>query len=234
MTSTTELEANLKLLKKCQLFDALGEQAQMGLAAIAYRRHFVPGEQIFQIGAPGTSMMAVCAGTVRITFPSTTGKEIILADLAAGEVFGEISVLDGSQRSANAVAHSQSELLILERKDLVPFLESNPKICMKLLAVMCGRLRRTNELMADIAFYDLPKRLAKQLLRLRAPGSDAAGVQRKTKLSCSQNELANMIGGSRENVNRCLNEWQRRGIVNLDDGWIVLAEPAELEKLAEA
>ena len=174
--------------------------------------------------------MAVCSGTIRITFPSTTGKEIILTDLAAGEVFGEISVLDGSPRSANAISHTQSELLILERRDLVPFLESNPRICLKLLAVLSARLRRTNELMADIAFYDLPKRLAKQILRLRM----GSGASPKSRLSCSQNELANMIGASRENVNRCLKDWQRRGIVNLEDGWIVLVAPDELEQLAAA
>ncbi len=234
MTASTASEENLRLLGKCHLFSALDESAQRTLTERAYRRHFVAGEQIFKIGTPGTSMMAVCSGTVRITFPSTTGKEIILADLSAGEVFGEISVLDGSDRSANAVSTTQCEMLILERRELVPFLESNPQICMKLLTVLCGRLRRTNELMADIAFYDLPKRLAKQLLRLRTPLSATADPPRKTRLSCSQNELANMIGASRENVNRCLKEWERRGVISLDDGWIVLAEPMELEKLAEA
>jgi CRP-like cAMP-binding protein len=234
MTLKTVSEDNLRLLAKCQLFSILDQAALRALTVHAYRRRFSPGEQIFSIGASGSSMMAVCSGTVRITLPSTTGKEIILTDLSAGEVFGEISILDGSERSANAVSHTQSELLMLERRDLVPFLESNPQICLKLLAVLSGRLRRTNELMADIAFYDLPKRLAKQLLRLRTPATDAAAAPVKRRLSCSQNELANMIGASRENVNRCLKEWQRRGIVDLEDGRIVLTAPAELEKLAEA
>jgi len=227
-------EENYRFLDKCQLFGALDDGAKRALTAHAYRRRFTPGETIFSIGAPGISMMAVCSGTVRITFPSTTGKEIILTDLSGGEVFGEISVLDGSARSANAISLTQCELLILERRDLVPFLESNPHICMKLLAVLCGRLRRTNDLMADIAFYDLPKRLAKQLLRLRTTLSDGMDSQPKMRLSCSQNELANMIGASRENVNRCLKDWQRRGVVNVDDGSIVLTNLPDLEKLADA
>jgi CRP/FNR family cyclic AMP-dependent transcriptional regulator len=234
MTSNDDSEENFKLLRKCHLFSTLDEPAQRSLTERAYRKRFVAGEQIFSIGTPGTSMMAVCSGIVRITFPSTTGKEIILTDLSAGEVFGEISVLDGSDRSANAVAMAQSELLILERRHLMPFLENNPQTCMKLLEVLCGRLRRTNELMADIAFYDLPKRLAKQLLRLGFPPSDTGDPARRTRLSCSQNELANMIGASRESVNRCLKDWERRGIVGLEDGWIVLAEPAELERVAES
>jgi CRP/FNR family cyclic AMP-dependent transcriptional regulator len=233
MTSEQVSEQNLRLLRRCQLFVALDDESQRVLADYSYRKHFVAGEKIFNIGDPGSSMMVVATGTVRITFPSTTGKEIILADLSAGEVFGEISVLDGSERSANAISTSQCELLILERRDFVPFLENNPRVCMKLLTVLTGRLRRTNELMADIAFYDLPKRLAKQLLRLRS-SQDVPNAAPKTKLSCSQNELANMIGASRENVNRCLKDWQRRGIIDLDDGWIVLAEPDQLASLAEA
>ncbi len=236
MTSDTAaaIEENLGFLAKCQMFSTLDKPAMRLLMAHAYRRRFSAGERIFNIGEPGLSMMAVCSGCVRITFPSTTGKEIILTDLSVGDVFGEISVLDGSERSANAIAHTQCELLILERRDLVPFLEHNPQVCMKLLSVLCGRLRRTNDLMADIAFYDLPKRLAKQLIRLRMSLPGAAGSPQKVRLSCSQNELANMIGASRENVNRCLKDWERRGIVDLDDGIIVLANLAEFEKLAEA
>lgn len=234
MTSAITTEENLGFLAKCQLFSALDEPAMRALTAHAFRRRFCAGERIFSIGEPGVSMMAVCSGSVRITFPSTTGKEIILTDLSVGDIFGEISVLDGSERSANAISHTQSELLILERRDLVPFLERNSQVCMKLLAVLCGRLRRTNDLMADIAFYDLPKRLAKQLMRLRTSLPDATDSLHKVRLSCSQNELANMIGASRENVNRCLKDWERRGIVNLDDGFIVLMNLAELEQLAEA
>lgn len=232
LTSVDITESNRKLLEKCQLFGALDHAAQAGLAIHAYRKRFRAGEQVFSIGSPGQSMMAVCSGTIRITYPSTTGKEIILTDLGPGEVFGEISLLDGNERSANAVCATNAELLILERADIIPFLERNPQICLKLLNVMCGRLRRANELMADIAFYDLPKRLAKQLVRLMGGIAGDAEHVPKTRLSCSQTELANMIGASRENVNRCLNDWQRRGMVKLEDGWLVLVMPSVIETLA--
>jgi CRP/FNR family cyclic AMP-dependent transcriptional regulator len=232
MTPINMTEDNGKLLAKCQLFSDIDADALSDLASRAYRQRFVAGESIFHIGSPGQSLMAVSSGTVRITFPSAKGKEIILSDLTDGEVFGEMSLLDGSERSADAVALTNCELMILERRDVVPFLEKHPHICLKLLSVLCGRLRRANELMADIAFYDLPMRLAKMMLRLAAGSANAPEAGRKTKLSCSQLELANMIGASRENVNRCLNDWQRRGIVNLEDGWIFLVMPDALEKLA--
>jgi CRP-like cAMP-binding protein len=232
MTKNNITEDNSKLLAKCQLFSSIDDQALTDLAAHAYRRRYAAGEQIFHIGSPGQSLMAVCSGTVRITFPSIKGKEIILSDLTASEVFGEMSLLDGNERSADAMALTNCELMILERHHTVSFLEKNPQICLKLLNVLCGRLRRANELVADIAFYDLPMRLAKTILRL-AKGSTKPGESAmKTKLSCSQMELANMIGASRENVNRCLNDWQRRGIVNMEDGWIFLVAPDVLEKLA--
>lgn len=217
-------EQNRLLLNKCELFSAIDETARNDLATRAYRRRYAAGEQVFAIGSPGQSMMAVCSGGIRITLPSANGREIILADLAAGQIFGEISLLDGQERSANAVSLGASELLILERRHLVPFLENNPQTCMKLLQVLCGRLRHANDMVGDIAFYDLPKRLARQILRLLTNG--------KTKLSCSQIELANMIGASRENVNRCLNDWQRRGIVSLEDGRITIVAPDMLEELA--
>ena len=232
MTPINMTEDNSKLLGKCQLFNGIDAKALNDLAARAYRQRFAAGEQIFHIGTPGQSLMAVCSGTVRITFPSNKGKEIILSDLTNGEVFGEMSLLDGNERSADAVAFNNIEIILLERRDMVPVLESNPQVCLKLLNVLCGRLRRANELMADIAFYDLPMRLAKTMMRLATGSGHASGAGMKTKLSCSQLELANMIGASRENVNRCLNDWQRRGIVNLEDGWIYLVAPEALEKLA--
>jgi CRP/FNR family transcriptional regulator, cyclic AMP receptor protein len=234
MTPINMTEDNSKLLGKCQLFSGIDADALKDLASRAYRQRYTAGEQIFHTGSPGQSLMAVSSGTVRITFPSTKGKEIILSDLTNGEVFGEMSLLDGNERSADAVALTNCELMILERRDMLSFLEKNPHICLKLLNVLCGRLRRANELMADIAFYDLPMRLAKTILRLAKGSASAPEASMKTKLSTSQLELANMIGASRENVNRCLNDWQRRGIVNLEDGWIFLVIPDALEKLAAA
>lgn len=98
-------------------------------------------------------------------------------------------MLDGSLRSANAVSLYQGELLILDRRDLVLFLEINQQVCMKLLGVMCGRVRRTIDLMADIAFYDLSKRLAKQLVRLRSSMCDGSDSLHTVQLSCAQTEL---------------------------------------------
>jgi CRP-like cAMP-binding protein len=225
MAGVPALERGRKLLESCALFSTLSEKARREISAIAHLRGFDAGEPICRLDDEGDSMMTVVVGTVRITLPTVKGKEIILADLRAGEMFGEIALLDGKPRSANATALTNCELMVLERRDVLPFLERNPAACMKLMALLCARIRRSDERMADIAFFDLPARLAKTLLGYPAQGHGAA------KLSLSQRELAEMSGGTRENVNRCLRDWQRRGILELKDRWTIILKPEALREL---
>lgn len=218
------------LLEKCALFSALDEKRRREIAAYAKPRSFAAGEPICRLDDHGDSMMAVVLGTVRISLPAVKGKEIILADLGPGELLGEIALLDGKPRSANATALTNCELMVLERHDVLPFLERNPDACIKLMEMLCARIRRSDERMADIAFFDLPARLAKTLLNY--PGARrGAGA---TKLSLSQSELAAMAGGTRENVNRCLREWQRQGILELRDRWTIILKPESLRALSSA
>ena len=183
-------------------------------------RTFSAGDSICRNGDHGDSMMAVVVGTVRVSLPTVRGKEIILADLRPGEIFGEIALLDGRPRSANAMALTNCQLMVLARRDVLPFLKTNPAACMKLMEILCARIRRSDERMADIAFYNLPVRLAKILLSYQPQGRSA------TKLSLSQSELAEMTGGSREKVNRCLRDWQRQGILELKNRWTIILKPA--------
>lgn len=214
-----------KLLEQSPLFAAMEERRRRELVAQATPRSFGAGGPIFRLGDPGLSMMAVVAGTVRISLPAAKGREIILADLPTGEVFGEIAMLDGKPRSANVTALTKCELLVLERRHVIPFLEQNPAVCLKLMEMLCARIRRSDERMADIAFFDLPTRLAKVLLTYPAKARGA------TRLSLSQGELAEMAGGTRENANRCLREWHRRGIVESKAGWTTILKPEELRRL---
>jgi CRP/FNR family transcriptional regulator, cyclic AMP receptor protein len=216
-----------KLLEKCALFKALNEQERHELAAHAQPRGFAANEPIFHVGDPGHSMMGVVVGTVRISLPTPKGREMILADLPAGELFGEIALLDGKPRSASATALTKCELLVLERRDVVPFLERSPTACLNLMQLLCCRIRRSDERMAEIAFFDLPARLARALMRSAPSGREPL------KLSLSQRELAEMSGATRENVNRCLREWQRHGILELKNRWTVILKPEALLALED-
>jgi CRP/FNR family transcriptional regulator, cyclic AMP receptor protein len=221
----TSREDASRLLRRCPLFAEIDEAALRLLAGRAHRRRFAAGEIIFRVASPGQSMMAVLTGTVRITAPSADGKEIVLADLGSGEVFGEMALLDGRERSADAAALTNCDLLVVERRDMLAVLERYPVVAIKLLEVMCERLRRTDEQIGEIAFLGLPTRLAKALLRV-------SGGAPRAKLALSQRELGTMIGGTRESVNRCLREWSRRGFIQLEEGWIILRDPAGLEGIA--
>jgi CRP/FNR family transcriptional regulator, cyclic AMP receptor protein len=228
VTNTSPADRGRKLLEKSGLFGSLEEKARRDIAACAMPRSFTAGESICRLGDRGDSMMAVVVGTVRISRPTSRGKEIILADLGSGELFGEIALLDGKPRSANVVALTNCELMILERRNLIPFLERNPAACMKLMEILCARIRRSDERMSDIAFFNLPIRLAKTLLNYQPD------VRAGAKLSLSQSELAEMAGGTREKVNRCLRDWQRQGIIELKNRWTIIRKPEALHALVES
>ncbi len=233
---SSPMEANLagdrarKLLEKCTLFSALDQGARDEISNYARPRRYTAGEPICLVGDPGDSMMAVIVGVARVWLPTVKGREIIIADLQTGELFGEIALLDGKTRSANVTAYTNCELFVWDRRDILPFLKRNPNACIKLMETLCARIRRSDELMADIAVLDLPARLAKTLLRHSATARTAGPI----KLSFSQSELAAMAGGTRENVNRCLREWQRRGILELKQRWTIIREPEALRQILES
>jgi CRP/FNR family transcriptional regulator, cyclic AMP receptor protein len=218
-----------QLLSKSLLFGALDDAARRELGARIHRKSFNSGEPIFHVGDAGQSMMVILAGTVRVSLPGPRGKAVILADLSAGEVLGEIALLDGRERSADAAALTKCELLVLERRDVVAFLEKRADVCLKLLDLVCARLRKADQRMSDIAFLELPVRLARVLMDRIGP-IGRAGL--KPKLSLSQSELAGMINATRENVNRCLRNWQRQGVIDLDERWIIVMRRDALAAIA--
>jgi CRP/FNR family transcriptional regulator, cyclic AMP receptor protein len=177
-------------------------------------------------------MMAVLRGTIRISVPSSEGKELLLAIIQPGEVFGELAVLDGKERSADTIAENACTLAILDRHDILSFFERNPSAWPKLVKVLCQRLRHTDQVFAEVALLQLPARLARSMLRLLDLHSTSAPGKTPT-IRFSQRELANMVGGTRESVNRCLRNWQRNGIVQITEGAIIITNRPALENMAE-
>src|SRR5215203_6126505 len=165
-----QLEDARRVLGKSPLFRDLTVNERDELIAHAHLRMFAPGDTIFLMGAPGDSMMAVLSGSIRISVPSAEGKEIVLAILQPGEIFGEIAVLDGKARSADATAITESTCLaFLNRRDVMSFLKEHPSTWSSLVGVLCERLRCTDLQIAEVALMEVPIRLAKALLRLMVP-----------------------------------------------------------------
>jgi len=188
---------------------------------------------IFQKGDPGDSMMAVIRGRVKICSHSVEGKELGLNIVNRGGLFGEIALLDGQARTADAIALEETDLLVLERSKLEPFLRENPDLSLRLLAVLCKRLRDTSEHLEGTLFLEAPSRLARCLLRLSE--SFGKSVENGTMLDIKlSQQLGNLVGVSRESVNKHLGEWQRDGLITVAGGIITLLNKQALHDMALA
>lgn len=210
------------LFSNLWLFKGLTETELERLAPRLHRRSVRRGETIFRKGDPGNSVMAVAAGRVRISSSSAEGRTAILNYVSPGEIFGEIALLDGKARTADAFAAEPTELLILSRRDFLPLLERHPELCMRLIDVLCDRLRRTNELIEDMTFLVGKLRLAKVLLRFANSHGRAVqcgGV--RIDMELPQKELGENTSMTRENVNKILSEWRREGLIDKDDRQII-------------
>ena len=217
-----------KLFETHAFFGQLGPADRDSLIARARLEHYPSGREIFAKGSPGRSMVAVVSGSVRISSTSAGGKEVVLAIVHAGEIFGEIALLDGGERTADATAMTDCDLLVIDHRDFVPFLERRSDVCLLLLKLLCQRLRRTNSYVEEALFEQLGGRVAKALLRLAADEGTGDGP---ISLHLSQQELAQMIGATRESVNKQLHVWQRAGLVDLGKRLIVLRDPGALEDM---
>ncbi len=230
----TDVDKARRLLGDCILFRGLSALERADLVARARIRSYAAGETIFLMGSSGDSMMAVLDGNIRISVPSPEGKEIVLAIIQPGEVFGEIAVLDGKERTAEAAAMTDCTLAVLERRDVLSFLDAHPSGWPRLVELLCGRLRHSDRQIAEMAFLQLPVRLAKALLRMADMAAGLAGARAGARIRLTQRELGNIVGMTRESVNKCLREWQRNGIVRIEGNAIVIVKREALELVAQA
>ena len=221
-------EEQRQLLKNHLLFGRLGDAEIAELFAHAQVERYAAGEEIFAKGSPGQSMMAVLRGSVKMTSLSPDGREVVFNTMETGEIFGEIALLDGRERSADAMALTDCELLVLYRRDFLPFLQRRADICIMLLEILCQRLRHTTEQVEDVSFVTLGSRMAKALLRLAHPESGGA---KPAVLRVTQQELGNIVGGARESVNRQLQAWQKAGLIEVGKGSIAIRDLGGLQRI---
>jgi len=208
----------LKILSANPLFKNFEPSIIDRIVSRAVIRKIKKGTVLFRKGDIGSTLYAVCAGSVRISVPSEQGQDAIFNVNPSGELFGEIALLDGGPRTADAVAVEDSELMIIDRRDFIPMVRENPDVAMKLIELVCARLRRTSEQVEDIMFLGLPGRLAKALLQLHSQ----PGVGPSHAIRVTQRDLSQMIGVSRESVNKLLRDWQRRGWIKLQRGGLIV------------
>jgi CRP/FNR family cyclic AMP-dependent transcriptional regulator len=219
-------------LRSCALFRQMDDAALAVVARLLRTRRFRRNEVIFHAGDPGDSLFVVVSGSVKIVLASPAGDEAIIATLRPGDFFGELAVLDGAERSATAVALEPTVLDSLARAPFLELVDTQPGLRRALLAGLAVELRRITRHAEELHFLDLPGRLAMRLVEL-AREADPVGPGAELSWHYTQTDLASMIGGSRQSVNRVLSELSAEGLLRLEHDAIVIPDVDALARVAE-
>ncbi|HLC29407.1 MAG TPA: Crp/Fnr family transcriptional regulator, partial [Dehalococcoidia bacterium] len=221
------------LLAGIPLFADLAPEELQSLGRRARRQVFQTDETIFYQDDPGQSLYCVTSGIVRIVLSSKEGREAVLVLLRPGEFFGELSLFDGQPRSASAIAMGPTEVAILRRDDFLSFLQEHPQAALTVLAVLSRRLRRTDDLIGDAVFLDLPVRIAKKLLELAETFGEQVEQGVEIAIRLRHQDLANMVGGNRESVSRYLASLEGQGLIRVEKQRITLLRPQALQRQSQ-
>ncbi len=229
---TLSREEKRRLIRNVALFAALSDKDLDALIAVARNTRLAARERLFHKGDEGTQIYVVIQGRLKALTTSDEGDDVVFSILGEGEVFGEIALLGRPRRTATVTAITPCDLLVIDRRDFLQFLRTHPEAAIELLSVLAERLKRVSELVEDTLFLNLPVRLAKKLVHLaRAYGGHVDdGV--KIDLKLSQEEWGDLVGATRESINKLLREWTESGLITLEQGYVVIHRPRELERLA--
>lgn len=186
---------------------------------------------LFRKGDFNPSMMVVRRGRVKVSIHSDDGKELVLALFREGEVFGEMSLLSGGPRIADAETIEVCELLVIDRRDFIPFLLDHPHASLRMIEVLTRRFRRTNKQLEDIAFRTGRSRLARWFVRLAQIMGKDVDHGTYVDLHLSQEQLGGMVGMTRESINKQLKEWRQDRLITYDSGYYTITNMEELIKL---
>lgn len=226
--SPMDAAARRAALVKSPLFQALQPTELDTVLAQLVVRRAERGDALLRRGDAGPGAIVLVSGRVRVGATSADGREVTLGILGPGDVLGEMSLLDGEEVSADATALEDCTLLIIERGRFMRLLRSSSDLCLRLMAVLCQRIRRSNAALEDMALLDLPARLARLLLRLAeecgVPGEDGTRIE----VRLSQKDISTIVGGSREKVNRQLRQWEQDGVLRKDGGRMTILRPQSL------
>ncbi len=212
------------ILKMNPMFADLGADELQRISSLCHTRHLGVGEALFRKGDPGDALFAVRRGQIRIETGASDGSRLTLNFMGPGELFGEVAALDGQRRSADATAGEVTELFVLRRQDFLEHLEREPRVAIKIIQLLCQRIRWQSERMEESVLQPLPVRLARRLCALAADFGSEVHI--------SQQQLGVFVGAARESVNRQLQLWRKDGILDLQRGRILLRNMGRLTAMA--
>jgi CRP/FNR family transcriptional regulator/CRP/FNR family cyclic AMP-dependent transcriptional regulator len=225
-----ETENGAVYLKQVPLFADLADEDIRELMAVARRRIFRSGEVIFHRDDPGQVLYVIKEGKVKISLISPEGQEISLVVFGKGECFGEFAILDGLPRSADAIALERVECYTLQRSDFHKTIMKNPKIAIQVMEVLSRRLRTTDQMVENLIFLDVYGRVAKKLLELADSYGSKVDNGIRIEVRLTQQELASMVGASRESVNKVMGYFTDKNFISTDKHRITLHRIADLKR----
>jgi len=214
------------------LFAALDAEGAAALRASLVSRDVSKGDVLFQEGQIGDHMYVIVEGKVKLGQTSTDGRESLLGVLGPGEMFGELSLFDPGVRTSTATALTDTTVLLMGHDQLKPWLSGRPEVAAALLQALARRIRRTNDAMADLVFSDVPGRVAKALMDLGEKFGEVTPEGLMVTHDMTQEELAQLVGASRETVNKALADFAQRGWIRLESRQVLIIDVERLGKRA--
>ncbi|MBO9522612.1 MAG: Crp/Fnr family transcriptional regulator [Nocardioidaceae bacterium] len=220
------------VLRQAPLFASLDDEAAVALRSSMTEARLRRGEVLFHEGDSGDKLYLVTDGKVKLGRTSSDGRENLLAILGPGQMFGELSLFDPGPRSATVTAVTETSLLTLSHDDLIRWLEGRPKVALGMLGQIASRLRKANDVNADLVFSDVPGRVAKALLDLADRFGRTADDGVHVHHDLTQEELAQLVGASRETVNKALADFASRGWLRLEPRSVVIMDVERMKRRA--
>jgi CRP/FNR family transcriptional regulator len=221
-----------EVVRRAPLFAALDDEAGQALLTEMSSTRMERGDVLFREGDPGDSLYVIGEGKIKLGRTSADGRENLVAILGPGEMFGELSLFDPGPRTMTATAVAETQLMGLRNDSLTGLLSGRPEVSKSLLAALAQRLRRTNEHLADLVFTDVPGRVAKALLDLAARFGRPVEEGTMVSHDLTQEELAQLVGASRETVNKALADFASRGWLKLEARAVLLLDVDRLQRRA--
>ncbi len=219
-------------LKSIPLFQHLTQEDRDHLSASIRNQILKKGDILFHKGNKGTALYIIKSGKIKVSLPSSMGDEVVLAIFSDGDFFGEMALLDGMPRSADATAIEPTELLLLDRQDFISFLNGNKDAVQAVLQSLSLRLRKTDDLLEDTCFLNISARFAKKLLELAAKHGHKDGEEVHIDLIFTQKDLASMVGATRESINKELRVLREKGLVSIRENSIYIHNLERLKRRA--
>jgi CRP/FNR family cyclic AMP-dependent transcriptional regulator len=219
-----------EVVRRAPLFTALDEAAALSLRASMDTVKIAKGSILFKEGDDGEHLYVIVDGKLKLGTSSGDGRENLLSILGPGEMFGELSLFDPGPRTSTATAVTDAKLLSLSHEKVIPWLKQNPEVSLQLLTRLSQRLRRTNEAVGDLVFSDVPGRVAKALIDLGDRFGKTTPEGLLVNHDLTQEELAQLVGASRETVNKALADFAGRGWLKLDGRSVLITDVERLSK----